>query len=95
MANNRMFLVHLPTGLAAPLGKRTGRGWGMSDDTRRKMGDRVTLLFRVLEEQHQYAWRQDDFAVALENDSGASMAAGNWQYGEARTDGLVQLVMGD
>lgn len=31
MANNRMFLVHIPTGLAAPLGKRNSWGWYVPD----------------------------------------------------------------
>lgn len=93
MANNRMFLVHVPTGLAAPLGKRMGWGWYMADETQKKMGDRVALLFQVLEDEHDYEGRQDDFAVALEDASGASLATGKRQYGEARPDGLVQLVM--
>lgn len=93
MADNRMFLVHVPTGLAAPLGKRMVWGWHMSDGTQQKMGDRVALLFQILEEEHSYDGRQDDFAVALEDASGASLATGKWQYGEHRTDGLVQLVM--
>ncbi len=93
MANNRMFLVHVPTGLAVPLGKRMGWGWYMSDETQQKMGDRVALLFQVLEDKHGYKGRQDDFAVALEDAFGASLATGKWQYGKAREDGLVQLVM--
>lgn len=93
MANNRMFLVHLPTGLAALLGKRMGWGWYMSEETQAKMGDRVGLLFEVLEHEHSYAEKQDDFAVALEDASGATLATGAWQYGTHREDGLVQLVL--
>jgi hypothetical protein len=93
MANNRMFLVHLPTGLSAPLGKRMGCGWYTSEETQAKMGDRVALLFEVLEKEHFYADEQDDFAVAMEDISGATLAAGSWQYGERREDGLVQLLM--
>lgn len=93
MANNRMFLVHLPTGLAALLGKRMGWGWYISEETQAKMGDRVELLFEVLEREHFYAAKQDDFAVALEDASGATLATGAWQYGEHREDGLVQLLM--
>lgn len=93
MADNRMFLVHVPTGLAAPLGKRAGWGWRVADETRQPLGDRVALLFHVIENQHADDGRPDDFAVALEDAGGASVATGKWQYGEARTDGLVQLVM--
>ena len=93
MANNRMFFVHVPTGLAVPLGKRMGWGWYMSDETQQKMGDQVALLFQVLEQEHGYDGRQDDFAVALENALGATLATEKWQYGQLRDDGLVQLVM--
>ena len=93
MANNRMFLVHLPTGLAAPLGKRMGWGWYIGEETKAKMGARVELLFEVLDREHFYADKQDDFAVALEDVSGATLAKGAWQYGERREDGLVQLLM--
>ena len=94
MANNRMFLVHVPTGLAAPLGKRMGWGWYMHEETQQKMGDRVALLFDVLERNHDYGdGRQDDFAVALEDAEGSTLATGAWQYGPEREDGLVQLLM--
>lgn len=93
MANNRMFLVHIPTGLAAGLGKRMGWGWYMSDETQKKMGDRVALLFEVLEREYAYEGNQDDFAVALEDSNNATLATGNWSYGPRRDDGLVQLLM--
>lgn len=93
MANNRMFLVHVPTGLAVHLGKRMGWGWYMKDKTQQTMGDRMALLFQVLEDEHDYGGRQDDFAVALEDASGASLASDKWQCVEQRPDGLVQLVM--
>ena len=93
MADNRMFLVHLPTGLAVLLGKRLSWGWYMSDETQEKMGERVALLFEVLKRDHFYADMQDDFSVALEDISGATLAAGSWQYGTPRDDDLVQLVM--
>lgn len=38
MADNRMFLVHLPTGLAAPIAKRTGYGWHVGEKTQQSMG---------------------------------------------------------
>ena len=93
MANNRMFLVHVPTGLAVPLGKSMGLGWYMSDETQQKIGSQIALLFQVLEDEHGYEGRHYDFAVALEDASGASLATDKWQYFKVREDGLVQLVM--
>lgn len=94
MANNRMFLVHIPTGLAACLGKRMGWGWYIFKETEEILGGNVARLFEVLE--HEYAYgegKQDDFAVALEDANGATLATDNWKYGPIREDGLVQLVM--
>ena len=90
MANNRMFLVHLPTMLAAPLGKRMGWGWYTNDKAR--IGESVSLLFEVLERDHAYGGEQDDFAIALEDAKNATLANDSWQYGEIREDGLIQLV---
>ena len=92
MANNRMFLVHRPSGLAVFLGKRMGHGWYTTD---RCIG--VQELFDALENEHTYYNQQDDFAVALEDATGATLALGEWQYGPQwyRNDGLVQLIMTD
>ena len=87
MANNRMFLVHLPTGLAVFLGKRMGHGWYTTDRC-----TSAQILFDVLESQYFYAG-QDDFAIALEDAIGATLALGEWKYGPKRDDGLVQLIM--
>lgn len=94
MANNRMFLVHVPTGLAVYLGRRMAWGWYNHADNE-NIGPNIARLFRVLEEMNDsYAGRQDDFSVALEDVSGASSANGAWWYGpEKRQDGLWQLVM--
>ena len=90
-----MYLVHIPTGLAAPLGRRMGWGWYIRDEAKATLGNTVDLLFDVLEREHDYGGgRQDDFAIALEDAEGASMATGNWQYGPSRDDELIQLVMG-
>lgn len=93
MANNRMFLVHLPTGLAAGLAKRMGWGWYTASSVdQAQIGRRIQRLFDVLEDRG-YEDRQDDFAIALEDAEGATLAHGGWQYGEGREDGLTQLVL--
>ena len=88
MANNRMFLVHRPTGLAVFLGKRMGHEWYTTDKF-----TSVQKLFDAVKNEHDYYNKQDDFAVALEDARGATLALGEWQYGLKRDDGLVQLSM--
>ncbi len=92
MANNSMFLVHVPTGLAVKLGKRMSYGW-YTAGLGWKVGSHVALLFAELEKIHYGDGSQDDFAVALEDVEGATLATGKWNYGPKRDDGLVQLVM--
>lgn len=86
-----MFLVHRPTGLAVGLGKRMGWGWYRGNEGE-DLGALVSRLYDVLEREHSYEWKQDDFAIALEDASGASLALKDWRYGEKREDGLVQLM---
>ena len=94
MANNRMFLVHIPSGLAIFLGKRMGHGWYTTTDGI-TVGGAVCIhkLFHAVENETDYYNQQDDFAIALEDASGATLATGAWQYGPHRFDGLVQLIM--
>ena len=88
MANNRMYLVHVPTGLAVFLGKRMGYGWYTTKEER--IGPLVQKLFDVLDQEH--VERQDDFAVAMEDIGGATLAFACWRYGNDRDDGLTQLL---
>ena len=86
MADNRMYLVHRPTGLAVFLGKRMARDWYGGEDVP------IQQLFDALEEM-AYEGNQDDFAIAMENARDAPMAIGGWMRGEPREDGLIQMVM--
>ena len=88
MANNKMFLVHRPTGLAVFLGKRMGHGWYTTDKF-----TSVQKLFDTVKNEYDYYNEQDDFAIALEDARRATLAMGEWQYGPHRDDGLVQLIM--
>lgn len=89
MANNRMFLMHRPTGLAAPIAKRMGLGWYARDPA--AIGPAIMRLFDVLDSVHNYADAQDDFCLAMEDAGDATLADGEWVYSEWRDDGLVLL----
>ena len=87
MADNRMYLVHRPTGLAIHLGNRMSFGWYTTSEE-----IPIHKLFGALGGQ-QYAFKQDDFAIAMENARDAPMAIGGWMRGEPRDDGLIQMIM--
>jgi len=56
MANNRMYLIHKPTGTAVMLGKRMGWGWYTPPTE-----DQMTRFFEASEEANQ-----DDFYLGME-----------------------------
>lgn len=92
MANKRMFLVHVPTGLAVGLGKRMGWGWYTRNAN--TIGPQIQLLYDTLERDYAYAGEQDKFALAMEDVSGKALETELWEYtGEIRADGLMQLRM--
>ena len=95
MANNRMYLVHIPTGLAVMIGKRLGWGWYMHPESQSDLGNRIALLYEVLEKEYSYEGNQDDFTIALEDADEASFALGNLVYGPERKDKLIQLIIKD
>lgn len=84
MANNRMWLVHRPSGKAVFLGKRLGSEWS---GTPKDVSDRISVLFDVAE-NHDYGLARDDFCLAMEDCTGAPFAFDNWQY---TTTGEVPL----
>lgn len=71
MANNRLFLMHKPTGLALYLGKRMGHEWYSNHDlpkeTLNAFFDRCDI-------------DPDDFAVAMEDATAAPSATDAWEY---------------
>lgn len=76
MANNRLWLVHRPTGEAVCLGKRMGVGWYTSD-----VGKSVADFFSRTEDAGDPA-DQDDFILAIEDGSGAPCCCADWTYDE-------------
>jgi hypothetical protein len=88
MANNRMFLVHRPTGKAVTLGKRMGRGWyGVPPH----LGTQLMALFELAENA---STDLDDFALAMEDAEGASGAVTGWTYDGEPVDGIFTLKLG-
>ena len=66
MANNRLFLVHKPTGYCLLIGKRMGYGWY---NPLSKVEDKFTEFFeKSLEEGDQ-----DDFVLCIETED-------DWDY---------------
>lgn len=76
MANNRLWLVHRPTGESVFLGKRMGVGWyGAHND----LGSRINEFFSTCEDKGD-ANNQDDFVLAIEDASDAPNATDEWVY---------------
>jgi hypothetical protein len=82
MADNRMFLVHVTTGLAVPLARRSNSHWTTSSD-----GALLETLFTVLGADGL----DDDFLVIMENPGPSEQRTG-WSYGPRREDGLRQIL---
>ena len=96
MANNRMLLVHVPTGLAVHLGKRYADGWYTNESSR--IGNKLDKLYEVLEHEvleldpdYKKDITKDDFALLMEVTERAPQALGGWRYGPQREDGLYQI----
>ena len=92
MSNNRMFLVHTPTGLAAKLGNMTGYGWGIPGHAE-SLGSSIELLFVQLMIEG-YPGGQDAFEIFLEDESGTASKR-SFTYGDSRADGLYNLILSE
>ena len=71
MANNRMWLLHKPSGKAVMLGKRYNDGWY---STHENLFYKVNNLFVTA------GSFSDDFTLAMEDCSGAKSAFDKWEY---------------
>lgn len=70
MANNRLWLLHRPSGERIFLGKRMALGWyGAPDD----LGAQITELYEKIEREYGVE-EQDDFVLAMEDVTGAPHA---------------------
>lgn len=74
MANNRLWLVHRPSGLSVFLGKRMASGWyGAPPD----LGEKLNSLFTAAEDAEG---SQDDFVLAIEDADHAPGCTDQWVY---------------
>ena len=90
MANNRMLLVHVPTGLAVCIGKRMDDGWYTNDPETIWSG--INELYSTIDELGIRGPERDAFALAMESSEGLLSQVGSWSYGD--TDGrLVRLII--
>lgn len=74
MADNRMFLIHKPTGLGVMLGKRTGYGWSDAP-----ANEELNRLYDYLADMG--AEGEDDFMLAIESNDG-------WNYTNKTVNGF-------
>ena len=85
MANNRMFLLHRPTGRAVYLGKRMLHGWY---DAPPELTARMDRLFEDIGEDTA---AQDDFQIVMEDATHAPCASQDWQYANGGADKLRMI----
>lgn len=79
MANNRMFLVHMPTKLGVMIGKRMGWGWYKAD------GDEIERFYDYLSDHPKGS--QDDFKLFME-DCSESSCFDDWRYTQDEVEGF-------
>lgn len=65
MANNRMFLVHRPSGNRVYLGKRMAVGWY---DAPPDLGQKIAEMFNVVEHLAPDGAGQDDFVIEMDDE---------------------------
>lgn len=83
MANNRLWLVHRPTGKSVFLGKRMALGWYLpQEDQQGPIGTKLQKMFDDMDEAMDggNALLQDDFILAIEDPSGAPACTDDWIY---------------
>lgn len=76
MANNRLWLVHRPSGQAICLGKRMAVGWYLpvgSDD----LSARLEAMFNAIDDDMS---KQDDFVLCIEDGRDAPWCCDTWHY---------------
>lgn len=100
MANNRMYLVHRPTGLAGCLGTRGAYGWHCASGD---CDQRLQLLFDTTasapDPGNGSTGGQDDFMLVMEDASqapGVTELKAGWKLTRDDVpDGLVRVLMAD
>ena len=85
MANNRMYLLHRPTGLAICLGKRMAFGWYQAPEAQY-----MEAFYQHILNHLEKGQDQDDFVLAMEDCSNSSCFA-DWDYGSVDESGFMRL----
>ena len=78
MADNRMHLIHRPTGVGVMIGKRTGHGWSGGADQ-----EEMARFYNYVAESEEGG--QDDFAMIMED---GSESVTNWEYAGRTREGF-------
>ena len=91
MANNRMLLVHVPTGLFICLGKRLTFGWYVPPNM--DIADNLEKLFNAVDNGSPK--EQDNFVLAMEDTEYAPGVLADWSYSGQQEKGLNKLVLHD
>jgi hypothetical protein len=89
MANNRLFLVHRPTGKYVELGKRMALGWYVRDG--------LPEVLQELYDQTTDIDTQDDFCLCMESAENQPNCLNNptdWVYA-SDPDGKISIVIQD
>jgi len=84
MANNRMYLVHIPSGKAVFIAKRMSGGWYESQDNIKR--DIDIFLNSIKEDENE---TQDHICIAMEN-SGCKYVLTDWSFKKSE-DGKLQF----
>lgn len=75
MANNRLYLVHRPTGKSICLGKRMAQGWYAKGET---LSKDINQFFDEVGVEYD---GQDDFFLAMEDAANAPSCTDKWVFG--------------
>ena len=89
MANNRMLLIHRPTGLAIVIAKHMGAGWGVS-----RGSDTMQLLFDTVDSRCEEKAEMEDFCLGMEScEAVTSFVSTDWSgyYQDEREPKLLQV----
>lgn len=79
MANNRLWLIHRPSGAAVCLGKRMDVGWYRPYEN---LETEIALFFDAAD-THSDEKTQDDFTLAIEDATNSPLATDKWDYNSA------------
>lgn len=91
MANNRVFVVHRPSGFAVCLGKRMAWGWhtGQTDEA---LGASVRAFLEGITDHCAHHVEQDDLMLAMEScDANSPAVHTTWTTCDVAPDGTLML----